>query len=284
MTSRSPRTWISWPKLRALMDEFQDITSVGEVGDDQKGLEIQAEYTEGKKRLHMCYAFDFLSQPYPTGTRVSEILDRFQRLAPDSWACWAYSNHDVERHTSRWACRKRRIGSIWRFAACRCRGRSACTRARNWAAGSGLCRLRGFAGPLRHPVLADVQGARRVPHADGLVARNAENGGFSDGKPWLPVAMAHTSRAVGGAGKRPGFSMLHFYRRMIGYRRNNRPDVGQGHDGDLVAPARTRALPDPRPSDGAADVLCVQPVGRTRKRLTLAARKLGAWRCRLGAV
>ena len=90
-------------KLRAVMDEFKDITSVGEVGDDQQGLQIQAEYTQGTDRLHMCYGFDFLSAPYPSGSRVAEVLNRFNDLAKDSWACWAYSNHDVVRHTTRWA-------------------------------------------------------------------------------------------------------------------------------------------------------------------------------------
>ena len=41
-------------RLRGVMNEFQDITSVGEVGDDQRGLEIQGEYTAGNDRLHMC--------------------------------------------------------------------------------------------------------------------------------------------------------------------------------------------------------------------------------------
>ena len=84
------------------MDEFPAITSVGEVGEDQRGLEVQAEYTQGEHRLHMCYGFDFLSAPFPTGTRVAQVLQRFEDVAGDSWACWAYSNHDVERHRSRW--------------------------------------------------------------------------------------------------------------------------------------------------------------------------------------
>jgi alpha-glucosidase len=27
---------------------------------------------------------------------------------PDGWACWAFSNHDVPRHASRWGLRRGR--------------------------------------------------------------------------------------------------------------------------------------------------------------------------------
>jgi alpha-glucosidase len=39
---------------------------VGEVGDAQIGLQIVADYTSGNDKMHMCYAFEFLS-----GTRLS---------------------------------------------------------------------------------------------------------------------------------------------------------------------------------------------------------------------
>ena len=89
-------------KFRAVMDEYQDIAAVGEVGDDQKGIQIQAEYTAGTNRLQMCYGFEFLSQPFPTGERISKVMTDFMEGAAESWACWAFSNHDVIRHTSRW--------------------------------------------------------------------------------------------------------------------------------------------------------------------------------------
>ncbi len=222
-------------KLRGVMDAFQDITSVGEVGDDQKGLEIQAEYTEGKKRLHMCYGFDFLSQPYPTGTRVSEILDRFQRLAPDSWACWAYSNHDVERHTSRWSLSEE-AHRVYLALLLSMQG--------------SVCLYQGEELALEEAYvsfedLQDPYGIRFWPTFKGrdgcrtpmVWSPERENGGFSDGKPWLPVGIEHTSRAVEAQEKDPE-SMLHFYRRMIGYRRD-RPALVKG-EMDIVAASEDR--------------------------------------------
>ena len=44
------------------------------------------------------------------------------------------------------------------------------------------------------------------------------HGGFTEGKPWLPVAMEHVQVAVEAQDREPG-SMLNFYRRMIDFRR-----------------------------------------------------------------
>ncbi|MEM9127669.1 MAG: alpha-amylase family glycosyl hydrolase, partial [Pseudomonadota bacterium] len=61
-------------KLRGVMDDFHGITSVGEVGDDQRGLQTQAAYTSGDDLLHMCYGFDFLSGPQPDGQKIARIV------------------------------------------------------------------------------------------------------------------------------------------------------------------------------------------------------------------
>jgi hypothetical protein len=47
---------------------------VGEVGDAQRGLEIQAEYTAGDDKVHMCYSFEFLPAITPTPERVAEVM------------------------------------------------------------------------------------------------------------------------------------------------------------------------------------------------------------------
>ena len=83
------------------MDEFPAIAAVGEVGDAQRGMEIMGEYTSGDDLVHMCYAFDLLSAEAPTAARYASVLNRFAAAAPDGWACWAYSNHDVIRHSTR---------------------------------------------------------------------------------------------------------------------------------------------------------------------------------------
>ena len=64
-------------RFRAVLDEFPAASSVGEVGDAQRGMEILAQYTAGDDRIHMCYSFDFLSQEPLTPDRVRRVIEAF---------------------------------------------------------------------------------------------------------------------------------------------------------------------------------------------------------------
>jgi len=88
-------------KLRAVMEPF-GAAAVGEVGDAQRGLEILGQYTAGDDLMQMCYAFELLSGTRPDAAAIANVFTHFNRVAADGWACWAYSNHDVQRHVSRW--------------------------------------------------------------------------------------------------------------------------------------------------------------------------------------
>ena len=51
---------VAWlKKLRKLLDQYPGTTTVGEVGDDERGLELMKLYTSGTSMLHQCYSFDF---------------------------------------------------------------------------------------------------------------------------------------------------------------------------------------------------------------------------------
>ncbi len=205
-------------RLRGVMDEFDAITSVGEVGDDQQGLAIQSAYTRGTERLHMCYGFEFLSHPFPTGNRIATILENFAEAAADSWACWAYSNHDVPRHTTRWNFSPE-AHRLYAALLMSMRG-TACL-----YQGEELGLTEAY---VAFEDLQDPYGKRFWPKFKGRDgcrtpmpwSHDRANGGFSDGKPWLPVAMEHVQVAAetqdGDAS-----SMLNFYRRMIAFRKGH---------------------------------------------------------------
>ena len=90
-------------RFRSLLNEYPGTTTVGEVGESQRGTQVQAEYTAGGDKLHMCYNFDFLNVLPPTGTRLGGVLKKADEIVTEGWACWAYCNHDVPRHASRWS-------------------------------------------------------------------------------------------------------------------------------------------------------------------------------------
>ena len=217
-------------RFRALLDEYPAATAVGEVGDAQRGMEIQAEYTSGNDKVHMCYSFEFLSGIAPTAERVGEVLTRYEGSIGDGWACWAFSNHDVVRHASRW-----NLGEEARrlYAALLLSLRGS------------VCLYQGEELGLTEAYvsfedLQDPYGIRFWPKFKGRdgcrtpmpwISDN-QNGGFSDTKPWLPVAVEHLTRAVGKQIQDEG-SLLHFYRRMIGFRQGY-PALTKGALEDLA--------------------------------------------------
>ncbi|OSP56158.1 alpha-amylase family glycosyl hydrolase [Pseudoruegeria sp. SK021] len=202
--------------LRAILDEFPGTTTVGEVGESQRGMQVQADYTAGDALLHQCYGFDFMASTYPAGTVVADVLTRFGTVAPDSWACWAFSNHDVVRHPSRW-----NLGDEARrvFAALlmSIRG-SVCL-----YQGEELGLTEAYVG---FEDLQDPYGKRFWPKFKGRDGcrtpmpwiADHRNGGFTDVKPWLPVAVEHLQRAVAEQ-EADATSMLDFYRNMLAFRR-----------------------------------------------------------------
>ncbi|MGF9691898.1 alpha-glucosidase [Rhizobium sp. 0TCS1.26] len=87
-------------RLRSLLDQYDCRTTVGEVGDGDRSLTTLAIYTSGDDKLHMCYTFDLLS-PRFTAKHIRGVISRCQEIVTNGWVCWAFSNHDVVRHVSR---------------------------------------------------------------------------------------------------------------------------------------------------------------------------------------
>jgi len=210
-------------RFRAVLDEF-DAVAVGEVGDAQYGLDIQAQYTSGGDKVQMCYSFEFLSGIAPTADRVGEVLTRYEGAIGDGWACWAFSNHDVVRHASRW-CLSDPAQRIYAALLLSLRG-SACL-----YQGEELGLTEAYV-PFEH--LQDPYGIRFWPKFKGRDgcrtpmpwATDNANGGFTEGRPWLPMAVEHLSHSVAVQDGNPD-SVLGFYRRMIAFRRTE-PALARG--------------------------------------------------------
>jgi glycosidase len=108
---------------------------VGEVGDGRRSLKTVAAYTNGGDKLHMCYTFDMLGGEF-SAEHFRRSISNFQSVVQDGWVCWAFSNHDVERHVSRWMRDGDDASSTWPGLRSPCclhsADRSVFTRARNW--------------------------------------------------------------------------------------------------------------------------------------------------------
>ena len=217
-------------RLRAVMDRY-DAAAVGEVGDSQLGLEILGEYTSGNDLMQMCYAFEFLSPERLTAKLVVETFARLAKAAPDGWACWAFSNHDVMRHKSRWHLDDRGL-KAYLVALLTLRG--------------SVCIYQGeelglTEAEIAYEDLQDPYGIRFWPEFKGrdgcrtpmVWQPDNGNGGFSTAKPWLPVPAEHLGRALSAQEADPS-ALLHFYRAAIAFRADH-PVFRSGEIADLTA-------------------------------------------------
>lgn len=215
-------------KLRALMDPY-GAAAVGEVGDAQRGLQIMGMYTAGDDLMQMCYAFEFLAQDQPTAARVAEVLRRVDEEAAEGWPCWAFSNHDVIRHASRWNLDHHSHRLLTTLMVC-LRG--------------SVCLYQGEElglpeAELRYEDLQDPYGKEFWPEFKGrdgcrtpmVWEASNTNAGFSDAEPWLPVSSDHMHLSVDSQEQDPE-AMLHHYRRAMDLRRRH-PSLKLGNHSDL---------------------------------------------------
>ena len=227
-------------RFRALCDEYGVIGTVGEVGDEGRSLDTVAAYTAGGDKLNMCYTFDMLGEAFsPEHIRAS--VEQFFARAPNGWVCWAFSNHDVRRHVTRWAREGENPDDVAKFAV------------------AVLATLRGsiclYQGEelgleeaeLTYEQLRDPVGIRFWPGNKGRDGCRtpmpwdaaAANAGFSTGAPWLPVTAPAFARAVKAEDADPA-SVLNQYRGMLALRHAH-PALVRGaiafleSDGDVLA-------------------------------------------------
>jgi len=206
-------------RFRALLNDYGGRAAVGEVGDEWRSLDTLAAYTSGGDKLHMCYTFDLLGDAF-SPEHVRSCVEAFEHKVADGWVCWAFSNHDVTRHVSRWTPPGGDPDATAKFAITLL----ACLR-------GSICLYQGEELGLEEAELAyedlrDPVGIRFWPGIKGrdgcrtpmVWEASAPNAGFSTGKPWLPVSAEAMARAADRQ-SRNSSSVLNYYREILARRR-----------------------------------------------------------------
>lgn len=249
-------------RLRALCNRY-GAALVGEIGDEDRSLATMAAYSRGGDRLHMAYSFDLLGPEF-TAAHFRSRVEGFFAAAPDGWPWWSFSNHDVNRHLTRWAAH----------------GHDPQALARQCAA--LLATLPGTIGlyqgeelglgetALDFHELTDPPGIRLWPDYKGRDGcrtpfpwDDSAQGGFTTATPWLPLKAPQRARnaaaQVGQAG-----STLEHYRATLAFRR--------AHKVLRTAATRFHALPEPilayERGTGADALSCVFNLSPEPQRLT----------------
>ncbi|MTI17090.1 alpha-glucosidase [Rhodobacteraceae bacterium RKSG542] len=177
-------------RLRALMEEYEDRTTVGEIGADDESAALIAQYTEQGTRLHMAYSFDLLVNE-PTPDYIRSKVGKLERIVETGWPSWAMSNHDVVRTMSRLP-----EGTDKALAAPLLLAVNTCLRGSPCIYQGEELGFTEVDVPFEH--LQDPYGIEFWPEFKGrdgcrtpMAWDDTANGGFSTATPWLPVAPEH---------------------------------------------------------------------------------------------
>ena len=221
-------------RLRLLTDSYDDRAMVGEVGEGRRAVKVMADYTRGDTRLHMAYSFDMLGPQFSAAHFRSRIA-KFFAGAPDGWPCWSFSNHDVPRHVTRWAAHGTSEDAVARLSI---------AMLASFEGSIGIYQgeeLGQTETDILYEELTDPPGFRFWPDYKGrdgcrtpMVWDASSEGGFTTGKPWLPVKLPQLARNVAAQDSAPG-SVLNAYRAVLAFRRA-RPELRDGRTGFLALP------------------------------------------------
>ncbi len=203
-------------RVRALMDRYPGTVTLGEVSSEDS-LGTMAEYV-APGRLNMSYSFELLTEDFSAAYIRKTVENLEQRIAA-GWACWAISNHDVERVISRW-------------------GRNRNTRDMAPMLIALLCALRGSVciyqgeelglpeAEVSYEQLQDPYGIAFWPNFKGrdgcrtpMPWEDTPEAGFSTAAPWLPVPENHRELAVA-VQENDRDSTLNRIRRLIAWRQS----------------------------------------------------------------
>ena len=205
-------------RLRALTDRYGATFTVAEVGGRHPEAEMHA-FTEGKRRLHSAYGFNFLYARRLTPALVRDALAEWPDAPGDGWPSWAFENHDAARAVSRWADPDHRAAfARLKMLLLMClRGNLFLYQGEEL----GLTQvdipyeaLRDPEAIANWPLTLSRDGARTpMPWRDDANS----HAGFSTATPWLPIGDDHLALAADRQNDDPD-SLLNLTRRLIAFR------------------------------------------------------------------
>ncbi len=207
-------------RLRAVVDEYPGIFTVAEVVGPHPLAEMKA-FTESGKRLSTAYNFDFLYADKLTPARVRKSLSGWSGAVSEALPSWAFSNHDAPRCISRWAkdADEEAAAKLYLLLLMALRGHVFVYQGEELGLPQADVPFEALQDPeaiANWPATLGRDGARTPMPWE----MNAPHGGFSTGKPWLPMDVRHKPLAVS-TQEEDENSVLHFARKAIALRRNN---------------------------------------------------------------
>ena len=204
-------------ELGTLLAQYPGTVSLGEIASENPAA-TTADYTR-PGRLHTAYSFELLGGD-SSPAHIRATVEAVMASSPDAWPCWALSNHDVERVVTRWGTRDSpaHLATLLTALVCSLRGSACIYQGEELGLGQAEVPFESLQDPYGRAFWPNFKGRDgcRTP----MPWTRAERGGFSSGKPWLPVPAQHLALAVGEQEQRPE-SPLHAFRRFMAWRKQH---------------------------------------------------------------
>lgn len=225
-----PEVFDKLPPIRALLDRYPNVMSLGEVTLCEDSVALSGAYVRGKERLHLAYNSSLLQDQPLSALMLRTILRRNQRHFPDGGQCWMVGNHDYGRFRSRWAGHDSdgipypasafhmmaALLAALPGALCLYQGDELGLPEARIPEDIPEARIRDLFGKALYPVLPGRDGSRTpMPwQAD------APHQGFTKAaEPWLPIPESHARLSVDRQSADPA-SLLNTWRRLLHWRRS----------------------------------------------------------------
>jgi len=269
-------------EIRAIVDERPGRMTVGELFDGTVATAAELAVPH-----HLAFDFAFLGLPWSAAAFARAIAERDAAFGPDRWPANVLSNHDQPRHASR-------------FDADGATGTSADEGdARAKVAAAMLLTLRGtpflYYGEeiaLRDLSIANAEAFDPPARRAGLLSpwwnrdqargpmpwTGGPGGGFTTGRPWLPLPPDLPVRNIERQAADRG-SVLSFYRRLLRLRREA-PNLQQGTQ-ELVAAGDVEVLAYVRRREGSSAFVALNFASRPATVELPALTTGGSWRVAL---
>jgi alpha-glucosidase len=262
-----PRTLEVIRSIRGLQDEYPGVTTLAEISSQDGAFDRLRRYT-GEGMFDMAYTLRFMKGNLSHETVASTL--HWMTEHQDSWPCWSFSNHDVERVASRWSPAGEAPGQprpeflrLLMALLLSLRGSICIYQGEELGLPEAELRQEDLRDPFGIAFWPDYKGrdGSRTPmpwrgHGPHL--------GFSEAKPWLPLPDTHRSLAVDVQAREAG-STLNAWRTFLRFRQEH-PALVSGRLEQVETPAPVVCF---RRWLGEDVLLCIFNLGMERQEIDL---------------
>lgn len=215
-------------KFRSLLEEYDAVMSIGEVGDDDP-FKLSVEYTDGSDYLHTCYNTHMMAGQSKSLTAdiIRNPIEMYQSYGK-GWPSWAFCNHDVVRPVTRWGkdvpyTHQRDFAKLLIAMVTMLRGSPYLYQGEELGLPEAVIPFEKIQDPWGKALWPEWQGRDGCRTPMPWTSTN-HHAGFSntDGETWLPVPDTHQQLAADKQDADPN-STLNFTRAFLRWRKKHTP-------------------------------------------------------------